>query len=274
MRRAGLRFTAVAAAAVVLGEAAPAADLPDALDRNRDGRIVVACLGDSNTDSAWQHQKEGGFPAGRGWCEILGEDLDGDRVRVVNLGIGGATIGPHWIGGGPEGRAIFEGSHHLDVALAEQPVDAVVLAFGTNDILPESGSDPSQIVDDYNRVWRRARANDVLALVATTPPVLRHARSGEHRRSLAAIEMTNEGLRETFAPRHVVDFHVGVAPDDFLDDLHLGASGMEKRAEAARRALLALAESAPMPAGVRAVRWSRGHFGPKLPHADAERDGD
>jgi hypothetical protein len=48
------------------GGSAPAATPgPLPADRNGDGEVVVACLGDSNTQSDWQIEIPGGFPAAR-----------------------------------------------------------------------------------------------------------------------------------------------------------------------------------------------------------------
>jgi hypothetical protein len=93
--------------------------------------------------------------------------------------------------------------------------------------------------------------------------VYRHRSTGEFRRSLRAIARLNALLRQTFSPRHLLDFHSSMGPDDFMDDLHMNSSGQAERAESAYRGLTALAEVTPPPAGVRALRWSAGHWRPK-----------
>jgi len=244
--------------------AAWAAPLPEALDRNADGEIVVACLGDSNTASAWQHTKPGGFPESRGWCEQLGARVGDPRVRVVNVGLGGATASPNAYGE-LINRMHFTGSSQLDAVLAYQPVDVVMMAFGTNDVMPEHGLTATDIADSYNRLWRRARAHDLLGFVAITPPVYRNRRTGKYRRSPEAIAATNRALGEIFAPRHLLDFHSGSSPGEYLDDIHLNAAGQARRADEALRKLRALAEVTPPPAGVRALGWSAGHWSTKKP---------
>ena len=256
--------------------AASTQPLPASVDRNGDGQIVVACLGDSNTDARWQNGKAGGFPPESGWCERLVDSLGDPRVRLVNLALGGATVGENTIGAplGEGWRWVGEGQ--LRVALEKERPDLVLLAFGTNDILPKHGGDPAGVADSYNRLWRRLRAHDVLGFVALTPPVQRHARTGAYRRSPEVIAQTNARIREIFPDRLILDFHTDATADDFLDDLHLNERGQAKRAREARRKIVAAASVTAPPAGVRALRFSRGHWaaGTSPPEPGLEPAGD
>ncbi len=228
------------------------------LDRNHDGQITIACLGDSNTSSIWQHAAPGGFPSGEGWCEILGQLLAGLPVRMINRGLGAATVSPRDGVGLPGANLFFSGYDQLDSVLVGEGVDVVLFAFGTNDVLPENNGDPSSIVDHYNRLARRAKSSGALPVVALTPAVGLHPKSGKTRRSLAAITETNERITEMFPARHTVGFDVVFDAAEFLDDLHLNGAGQKRRARTALRALQSLAGQEPRSAGIRSLRWQAG----------------
>lgn len=231
------------------------------LDRNGDGHLVIACLGDSNTSSAWQDEQPGGFLPDEGWCEQLERLFDDDLVRIINRGLGGATVTPRGGLGNPKKDEFLSGYDQLDSVLKLGDVDVVVLAFGTNDVLPDLNGSPESIVDHYNRLFRRGRSRGLLSVVAITPAVFPHAESGEIRRSLPAIAETNQRIAETFAPRFTVDFGTEFAPSDFMDHLHMNAAGQRKRAAAALEALDQLVATEPAPAGVRRLEWRAGHWG-------------
>jgi len=248
-------FFAVACAALPA-----AARLPDAVDRNRDGEIVIACLGDSNTASGWQAGVDGGFPSEYGWCEQLSPLLEDSRVRVLNFGIGGATMSPNPLRSKPEIGVFLSGLEQLDYALVTEPIDVVMAAFGTNDVVLPHGGRPEDIVDYHNRAFRRARSHGLLAFVATVPPAFLNPKTGRIHRPLDAIRLTNELLRETFPRRVLLDFERNMRRQKYLDHLHMNAAGQAVRAREARRRLVALAEVTLPPAGVRALRWDGGHW--------------
>lgn len=249
---------------LLLPRFAGAEPLPDVVDRNRDGRIVIACLGDSNTASGWQEEKAGGFPPEQGWCEQVRARLNDPRVAIVNRGVGGATVSPHPLDGQSDlHHAFFGGDEQLDAALGDAPLDVAMMAFGTNDVLPTLNGDPASIVDHYNRLWRRERSYGLLAFVAITPPVFVHERTGEMRRDPERIAETNARIAETFPRRFTLPFDVDMTEADFMDDLHMNARGQAKRADAAIERLRALARVTPPPAGLRALRYDRGEWGPK-----------
>lgn len=252
------------AGSLVLPRLAWPEPLSDVVDRNRDGRIVIACLGDSNTASGWQQDKDGGFPPEEGWCEQVLARLNDPRVSIVNRGVGGATASPHPLEGRREQRVFFSGDEQLDSALEDAPIDVAMMAYGTNDVLPALNGDPASIVDHYNRLWRRERSHGLLAFVAITPPVLVHQRTGKLRRDPERIAETNERIAEIFPRRFTLPFDAGMTEADFMDDLHMNARGQSKRADAAIERLRALARVIPPPAGVRALRYDRGQWGPKV----------
>ncbi len=262
--RSSFPLTAMLVASLLLARFARAEPLPDVVDRNRDGRIVIACLGDSNTASGWQQEKDGGFPPEQGWCEQVLARLDDPRVSIVNRGVGGATASPHPLDGQSDlHHAFFGGDEQLDAALEDAPLDVAMMAFGTNDVLPTLNGDPESIVDHYNRLWRRERSRGLLAFVAITPPVFVHEKTGELRRDPERIAETNARIAEIFPRRFRLPFDVDMTEADFMDDLHMNARGQAKRADAAIERLRALARVIPPPAGVRALRYDRGRWGAK-----------
>lgn len=193
-------------------------------DVNGDGVFRLACLGDSNTVP---------LPA-LGivkWCEMLAAAIDDPRFEIVNLGWGGATVCPNL-------KFASDAAQQMDAALAAD-VDAVVLAFGTNDRL--QGRSVDEIVDAYGLQASVAAEAGVAFFVATTPPM--GGCSGEGCAQLFAL---HERLEDAYAG-HAIDFFTGFAEDDFKPDrIHLNDAGQARRAERA----LAVIES-PLRAGGR-----------------------
>jgi alpha-tubulin suppressor-like RCC1 family protein len=183
-------------------------------DRNMDGRLVVVCLGDSNTA-----RRVDGLAS---WCERLSEILAGGSWEIVNRGLGGATAVPH--------ASLLRADEPLAYALENDAPDAVILAYGTNDVLADVGV--GEIVAAYRRLAQRAQEAGVAPFVALTPP-LQPASSAANARILAL----NRALREAFEPARVIDFHAGFDPAHFSDRLHLNESGQDRRARLAADAL-------------------------------------
>lgn len=262
-----LRLLRVLLTGILVAVVAPATaqPLPDSVDRNGDGEIVIACLGDSNTASTWQGAEEGGFEPDFGWCEQLLARLDDPRVRMVNMGAGGATVSPNFVADVPAGRVYFSASTQLEYAWSTDPVDIVILAFGTNDVHPDQNRVPEEIVDYYTRIWRQVRARGLLGFVGVTPTAYRYERTGEWARSLPAIAETNARIYDTFAPRFILDFGADMGRQYFMDHVHMNSEGQAIRAAEAHRGLVALAGVTDRPFGVRAVQWSAGHWGPSKP---------
>jgi lysophospholipase L1-like esterase len=117
----------------------------------------------------------------------------------------------------------------------------VILAYGTNDILIAE-AEPIEVADAYTRLQRRARGGGVDVFVALTPPV--QPANGEINGKIVEL---NELLAERFRSSRLIDFWSGMQPADYLDNVHLGASGHAKRATAAVNALAAAAGSAEAP---------------------------
>lgn len=175
-------------------------------DVNGDGVFRLACLGDSNTVGPQR------------WCNRLVDLID---FEVVNVAVAGATVVT------PNRLFESDASQQMAAALALD-VDAVVLAFGTNDRL--AGSTPEAIVDAYVAQAEVAIAAGLEAYVATTPPM----GSGCSGRPCERITLANELLGLAF-PGRTVDFFTGVTEQHFQppDRLHLNAAGQALHAERA-----------------------------------------
>jgi len=187
-------------------------------DGNGDGRLVVACLGDSNT-------LPGGFLVRHGWCDRLSTRRH--RWQTVNQASGGATVTDFACALGIPicGRA------QLAAALDEDAADAVILAFGTNDVA--FGVELPEIVLAYQARLAEAAARGARAFVALTPPDFR---SRARRRQIAAL---NRLLRASIPSEDLVDFARGMTQSLYLrDQVHLNDRGQAKLARRARRALL------------------------------------
>ena len=280
---------------VCLVTPSPAETVPglvDGLDRNGDGEIVIACLGDSNTMSTWQRNHSGGFPREFGWCEQLPGLLADPRVRIVNLGLGGGTLTRHTLRLPIESGFAADADGQIDIALTSESVDAILLAFGTNDVaclltthrrpgwkrqtgrdFPEQlrtcrvapgarrmyESTPAEVVAAYVRALRRVRSHGPLVLVGRVPPSRRGGR-GRWVRPPAAIREINDRLGDLIPSWRLLPFDEVEPSTEFFDSVHLNRRGQTRRAEDAADRLRAAALLATPPAGVRAVDWDAGRW--------------
>jgi lysophospholipase L1-like esterase len=198
-------------------------------DVNEDGRIVVACLGDSNT-----------APFVGFWCEsVAAEHPD---ITFVNYAVPGARA----IGGENDGRAQLARA----VAGEKGPApDFVVLAFLTNDIGGVGAISAEEAVGRVEALVDEAGALGIPAFVATVPPrfLSRPEGSGTCAPNPGAtpiIEAANVLLRERISPDWLIDFDSGfTCPEDYhLDGVHISVAGQEKRAARAAEILFAVPE--------------------------------
>lgn len=190
-----------------------------ALDQNHDGRLVVACVGDSNTSRL-------GGPL---WCERLGERARPPGWEPCNMSQPGARIvndGATW-----HDRPLW-GGWYLRAALERCRPDVVILALGTNDLMMRSAEETlPAFVDAVATI----EAEHVLPLVALVPP-FQASPSGLAARN-AEVERLNRLLEARF-PGRTVDFFSAMTQGDYdPDGVHLNDRGQEKRAEAAWAAL-------------------------------------
>ncbi|MBW2667341.1 MAG: hypothetical protein JRE13_13705 [Deltaproteobacteria bacterium] len=189
-------------------------------DRDGNGSITIACLGDSNTRTDGRVVD--------GWCERLGELAPGEYWRFVNRSEGGATA--------VEFGSLIVAGKHLEYALENDSVDAVVFAYGTNDMAMVKAS-PVEVANAYSRLRQRARGAGVDVFIALTPPI--QPAPGGINDQVAEL---NTMLRNRFPSDRVIDFWSGMMPEDFADSVHLVDSGQEKRARAAWEVISAAAE--------------------------------
>ena len=185
-------------------------------DLDGDGRVVIACLGDSNTETRWPP------PQTPKWCEFAAAERP--EWTFTNHAVGGATVTR------PPDERSWSGPQ-LDAALAASRLDAVVLAFGTNDVRADRST--AEIVAAYRAAAARASAGGTRVFVALTPSI--YPPEPEHTDAIAALNRT---LRQAFPADSIIDFATGMAREDFeADGLHPNASGQHKRAQAALRTL-------------------------------------
>jgi hypothetical protein len=98
------------------------------------------------------------------------------------------------------------------------------------------------VADAYARLQRRARGGGVDVFVALTPPV-----QPAHADANGQIVALNELLATRFRSSRLIDFWSGMELEDYVDSVHLGASGHAKRAAAAWKVLSAAAGTAEAP---------------------------
>jgi len=182
-----------------------AEDVPPVVfaDVNGDGVYRLACLGDSNT------------AAMSSWCERLVEMIDDRAFDVVNVAVPGATVVS------PNRHFDSDATMQLEQVLADD-VDAVLLAFGTNDRI--QGRTPARVVQAYLELDEVAAAAGLSYFLATTPPM-----SGCVGEGCTLIFATNALVRDAF-PGRVVEFFDGFTVEHFSDNLHLNDLGQDMRA--------------------------------------------
>ena len=178
-------------------------------DANGDGVFRLGCLGDSNTVD---------LVASRGWCERLEARLAQPDFDIVNVSGSGATA---------TANLVFQSdaAQQMETVLGRDP-DAVVLAFGTNDLF--QGRVPTQIHDAIVDQCAVAEQAGLPCFVATIPPF-----GPCTGLSCLSIAMTNLLLHETFGDR-VLEFFDGLGLPHLLDDwYHLNDLGRQVCADRA-----------------------------------------
>lgn len=196
-------------------------------DLDGDGVKRVVCLGDSNTDASWQTTWYPATPWSGGWCEKL-PVLLGPGWQVINRGLAGS--GATDLGRNPQGVSLY-GKVALDAALATDHPDAVVLAWGTNDIGHNVPTDT--IVAALEDEAADANGQHVLAYFATVPPLYPPYLFGVYTDHTADIAALNSAL----VARHsgmVIDFAANMPIADYYPDgAHLEDAGEATRAAVA-----------------------------------------
>jgi alpha-tubulin suppressor-like RCC1 family protein len=196
-------------------------------DVDRDGRIVVVCIGDSNTERSEIRPVS--------WCDRLDALLTDPAWMTVNRALGGAAASD---------GTLRPGREQLEYALDHDAPDVVIAAFGTNDL--REGLPPAQVAGAYWALRQRTAEHGVAFFAALTPPIL--TPEGDEDPRSEAVRVLNEALADLFPAERRIDFASGYAPRDYVDGVHLAASGQERRARAALAALQAAgAPGAPPP---------------------------
>lgn len=183
-------------------------------DRNADGRIVVSCLGDSNTQA--------GFRVDSTWCEILEHAFEAANWQTVNRGWSGATA--------VSLTSLRRAAEQLEYTLQFDAPDAVILAYGTNDLL--QNATPEDFLGATLRLLLRAREFGVDTFVALVPPSQNQSDTFD-----LAVSASNALLRKAIRADRLIDFHSGFSADDFTDRIHFNERGHARRARAAHAVL-------------------------------------
>ena len=186
-------------------------------DRNGDGRIVVVCVGDSNTDDSQSP------PDHKMWCTRFARPR---KWLVINVARARA---------GAEPAASFNGPAQLHRGLAARP-DAVAIALGTNDI--QVGRTVAQVIGYIDALAKDVSAAGAVPWVATIPPRYGGIFVPVHE---TIRQEVNAALRREF-PRTLLEFDTGFDRHDLLPDgVHLTDAAQEKRATVAAIAMGAAA---------------------------------
>jgi lysophospholipase L1-like esterase len=183
-------------------------------DINGDGKIIVACLGDSNT--------EANFGGIRSWCERFKDLMAHKQRSTVNRGKAATTVVK--IAGTSDG--------YVQVQEAiNSKADCVIAAFGTNGV--RYGYSPRAIVAAYRDMKRTLDWKQIPLYVATTPRMYDDPDAYN-----ATVYSLNISVKNEFAD-HVIDFAGAVTfPADYRSDrIHMNDSGQSRRAAVAWSAL-------------------------------------
>lgn len=184
-------------------------------DANGDGLFQLSCLGNSNTFPDLERRP-------LSWCNATAPLIWNPNYRIANHAFFGAQV--------TEGQ--HSGKAQLETAFAWGS-DAVILAFGTND-LALGRKTPSEIVATYQRLVEQAEKKGLTAYVATTPPTYQRGATWA-----AQVQPLNSLLEQTFPPEQLIDFHSGFTQNYFLaDGVHINPAGQELRAERAAARLV------------------------------------
>lgn len=190
-------------------------------DRNGDGILRLACVGDSNT-------RESTVADPADFCTVLQKSVVHPAFEIVNTSRMGAGI-----------RSPAEekrGQTLVEAALAQNP-DALILALGTNDLPwfdPRGVSAASRDrVKKAKSFEAQVEAHGADFFIALVPP--RFDGVGPEG-SIAAF---NREILGAWPPSQVIDFHNGFVRDDYVaDGLHFHGRGNAKRGRRAYQFLL------------------------------------
>ncbi len=182
-------------------------------DVGGNGEFRLACLGDSNTFVGSENLS---------WCNALTDIVNDIDFRTLNLGEPGATAGINNVEAWPDRTAATQMQTAL---IRSKKVDAVLLAFGTNDM--NQGHSPEDTLAALLEQAAVAETAGVAFYVGTSP---RHFPACNTAKGCAPTVELNALIRATF-PGRFVEFFDGFTAEDFKDNLHLTNEAQQERAE-------------------------------------------
>ena len=195
-------------------------------DYNGDGKVRIACVGDSNTETLEWHT------GSRSWCDLLADAVTDRGWVVTNYGV-------------PATGVVKEGTPHLRLVMAENP-DVVIIAFGTVDLATHS---VEKTLSGYRVLMKRLDERGLYGIVALTPFAIVAETSSVislpttigmpivHPAFNESVEKLNSALKREFASHQLLDFHQASVDHEgnvdetlFIDRIHLNAAGQFARA--------------------------------------------
>lgn len=197
---------------------------------------VVLCYGDSNT-YGWVPGSGGRFPRDVRWPGVLAAEL-GPGWHVIEEGLGGrTTIFDDPILPGRNGRTYFE-----PCLLSHEPLDAVVIALGTNDLKVRFAAAAADIARGVALLAERALAFTPKVLALGLPALGRlDERSDELAGAHEKAERMRPHLRAWSSELgfELLELHELVSFTD-EDGFHLDAAGHRTIGEAVARRVAAM----------------------------------
>ncbi len=198
----------------------------------------ILCFGDSLT---WGHNPDGvRHPYAHRWTGVLEATLGRDKVRIIEEGLGGRTT----VFDDNSGPSNLNGAHLLPTLLgSHQPLDAVIIMLGTNDLKNHVCGNVQAIARGVGRLvqivqtfaWWGDYATPEIILVSpphcvkANDPVMRGIFDGAIEKSR---HLSSE-IRRVAGERNVHFFDAAsVATASPIDGVHLNAASTRAIGEA------------------------------------------
>lgn len=187
------------------------------VDWNGDGQIVVACLGDSNTDE-FIHPV-----AAPTWCSKVGT---GHGWIMLNYAVSGAPTQPI----PNDGDINVVAQLHRMLSDGWRP-DVLIVASGTNDMIRwDSQATPESIVTTLQQIDAEAEAAGIHDRWYGSIPPMDPSVAGAQAIN-AVIQQVNQVLRDGLGTK-VIDLYTGFDQHEyFMDIVHFNQAGQEARAQ-------------------------------------------
>jgi len=180
-------------------------------DADGDGTIRIACLGDSRTDAHFD-------PNIPRWCERLPNLRPTQRCGSKSLPLVTKNVAVSGV------QVTVVAFRQETEALSDPPADALVVAFGINDV--SNGKIVEELIVVYKAMVKMSQGRPVF--IATTPPAYVGLLDADRVEKLNAIvDRLNALVRSTFPPSRVIDFDTGFSRDLYMPDGVHGNDAME-----------------------------------------------